>query len=227
MIIKRLALIACLPVLAACGTTSTTKDAAPVVATSLATTTVAPTTAAAPTTTAAVPTASVALVLDPFTDKGPAPGIHVVLKRTGTCQTSNVDFGNAQAYRCFLDVNEPDGDGIEDPCFEDPIDTAQPLLCLDDPDGKHTVAVTSRKELDSNDPPPDSDPWFVQLADGTMCSGMGGATFTLQGLRANYGCVGGGTLFGDPDTSAPVWTMLYQPKGSTSAAHVAVSKTWT
>jgi hypothetical protein len=52
-----------------------------------------------------------------------------------------------------------------------------------------------------------------------------GATGLVNGMRLNYGCHDG-NLFGDPDRSAPLWTIAYQPTSSTTVSTVPITKVW-
>jgi hypothetical protein len=49
-----------------------------------------------------------------------------------------------------------------------------------------------------------------------------GATGLIAGMRINYGCLGGGTLIGDPRRNSLTWTIFYA-KNYTSKQFVPVA----
>ena len=59
-----------------------------------------------------------------------------------------------------------------------------------------------------------------------MCTFVTGATGSIGGKRLNYGCTGGGSVWGELDISQPLWTAFFQPSGSTALSQVGVKAVW-
>ena len=158
-----------------------------------------------------------------FSTSGPAAGSKIVFTSTGNCQGSDVDQ-RPDAYRCFLDHNEPNGGNIADPCFSGP--GFDYLLCPSDAAGKTLVrvnaAVTPVNTGSFN--PAAVDPWQIELTDGQDCVLESGATTTVAGMRANYSCDNGGWLYGSADRAGTVWTIFYAAPNSTSLTQVEIAR---
>ena len=66
--------------------------------------------------------------------------------------------------------------------------------------------------------------WALELADGTRCTFLQGATAGIEGKRINYSCTDGSYIVGDPETGA-VWTaqkVLVSGKTSPPSAEESV-----
>jgi hypothetical protein len=152
--------------------------------------------------------------------------VTITLTTTGSCQPSNRNAGNGNAFRCFIDEADPDGGNVEDPCFAPSGGPAGgSLLCLDSPDARTAVKVMP------SDPPeshatPDADPWYLQLDDGTRCGVLGGATDEFNGLRLNYACPDGSQLYGEPIRSAPFWTISRRAKDAAGFTQARITRAW-
>lgn len=166
------------------------------------------------------------IVFNPFVPAGPGPGITIGFKTTGHCQGSLADSTRTDAYRCFLDQNEPNGGNIEDPCFSNPYGGGGYLLCFSNPSDLAAVEVQPTAQLTPNTPALEGDPWSLKLVDGQTCSFITGATGAVGNMRLNYGCPNG-ELFGDPDQSTPLWTIYYQANGSNDLVKVGIVSAYT
>ena len=117
--------------------------------------------------------------------------------RAGSCFSSAIGLGREDAYRCTVD-NE-----IFDPCFA--IDDAPTVICDADPISGDIGFVL---ELTEPLPEPDvgslSQPWLVELADGTVCGIMTGTVPGVDGRTAGYGCTDATNLF-DEFLQGEVW----------------------
>jgi hypothetical protein len=155
----------------------------------------------------------------------PRRGLNVTARTTGTCQSSNVSV-RTDAHRCFLDT-EIGGGNILDPCFEAPMGSEM-LLCQESPWANRAVQVTMTNTPDtgSGDADPMSgDPLFLLTVDGRRCGFMGGGTYVLANLRANYSCCeGGGTAFGSPDRSTTAWTIKFQTARGSDLTDLAIGQ---
>jgi hypothetical protein len=121
-------------------------------------------------------------------------------ERTGSCwSTSNV-LNRADAWRCMADTS------IYDPCFSIP-GNGQAVICAASPLGDSpgfklnlTGALPARGTVS-----PVKSAWAFELADGTTCIFMGGATATFEGKRVNYSCSDGWVILGELQ-EGQVWT---------------------
>jgi hypothetical protein len=105
----------------------------------------------------------------------------------------------ADAYRCTADSNP---NAILDPCFV----AGDVLVCVEDPTQATPGTKLSVAELPEANPATDETrPWFVELADGTMCGFLTGATGGVGDERLNYGCTDQTYILGDPVPGEP-WT---------------------
>jgi hypothetical protein len=148
-------------------------------------------------------------------------GVEVAARERGDCtQRSNADYGNPQAIRCYAR-----GGAIHDPCFEF---DARRLVCAQAPWDNRVTVVTATSDVASSDAPLKQQfPWALELKGGDRCVLVTGATFTVAGLRANYGCERGkGWVFGDPDRSHDLWYVFFARERSTNLRRVAVRVAW-
>lgn len=173
-------------------------------------------------TTAAVVTSTQVVIFNPFVASGPGPGVVVTFHTTAGCSPgSEGDDSRENAYRCFFDHTAPNGDGIGDPCFTNPFDPSTPLLCFISPLDLHAVQVVPDSPLHANTPSPNAGPWFLQLTNGQSCLFAQGGTEVLDNMRLNYSCPQG-VVYGDPDHSTSVWSVMYQASGSNNLIQVGV-----
>lgn len=148
-------------------------------------------------------------LFEPFDAQGLLGASVRARETSGDCESGSfADSGRPEAWRCFA------GNEIHDPCFESP-DRAV-VACFDSPDQtSDVVVITPNAPLPpaaaNGGSPEDAPPWQIQLTDGRSCFYMGGATFAIGDLRANFSCDGGGVVFGEPDRSTPQWTIAYAP----------------
>ncbi len=70
-------------------------------------------------------------------------------------------------------------------------------------------------------------PWALELANGSRCGLLTGATAVLAGQRINYGCDDGGLVIGEVDRSAVMWTVAYLADGASATNLVDVVTAWT
>ena len=121
-------------------------------------------------------------------------------ERTGSCwSTSNV-LNRVDAWRCTAD------NSIYDPCFSIP-GNSQAVICdtspLSDSTGfklNLTESLPARGTVS-----PVKSAWAFELADGTNCIFMGGATAAFEGKRVNYSCSDGWSILGELQ-EGQVWT---------------------
>lgn len=185
----------------------------------------------------------------PYGPDGLAPGLAVAREIDGSCdETSLANIGRPDAWFCF----ETGTDEIHDPCYENPFgpsDGPTVLACVASPFAGEAVLLTTDgplpREKDSPaamDGAPDGEavedaaddavdplslPWAMELANGTRCGLLTGATAAVAGMRLNYGCEGGGWVVGDLHRGSSVWTANFYDKGSLSTELVEVATVWT
>ena len=110
------------------------------------------------------------------------PEIVPDVTETGSCFSNAIGLGRTDAWRCTTDDNV-----IHDPCFE--VDDAPTIVCGADPvTGEIGFVLELTEPLPTPDPGNVSNPWIVQLANGTIC---GLSTGTIPGVgdeTAPYAC---------------------------------------
>lgn len=164
-------------------------------------------------------------LFEPWNPNGLSIGIAVVQKFSGKCfATSAASASRPDAWRCSA------GNLIQDPCYMQLMGDQKQLACAQDPWSANINLLTldaplptdSRKDMKRDD----SIPWALELADGSHCTLMTGGTFAVAGMRANYGCVGGRTLFGDIDKGSPVWRIFSMTDKSIALTQSAITVAW-
>ncbi|MDQ3676346.1 MAG: hypothetical protein M3401_06010 [Actinomycetota bacterium] len=123
-------------------------------------------------------------------------------------QCSSGSYIVASAYRCFI------GDEIRDVCYLDRRDASLPaMVCVDSPWATRAARASYSQDPDhSGGAKRGGPPWALELTRrGRRCTFTSGATTTIRNYRLNYTCAGNPPLepelylFGDPDTSRPLW----------------------
>ncbi|HLY26045.1 MAG TPA: hypothetical protein VKQ72_06885 [Aggregatilineales bacterium] len=154
-------------------------------------------------------------------------GIQINAKVNGTCfATSIADSGRPDAYRCTV------GNSIMDPCFG--YYAAQSTLFCADVPWKAAVtplAVSGTVQAIPPNKTPQSDllktlPWALELANGSRCALITGATGAFAGMRLNYGCEDKGYVIGDPIRDSQTWRVFYQGPKSFFAELTDVKVAW-
>jgi len=121
-------------------------------------------------------------------------------ERTGSCWSTSDVLNRVDAWRCSAD------NSIYDPCFSIP-GNSQAVICdtspLSDSTGfklNLTESLPARGTVS-----PVKSAWAFELADGTNCIFMGGATAAFEGKRVNYSCSDGWVILGELQ-EGQVWT---------------------
>jgi len=181
--------------------------------------------AGAQTQTSAQPSHTEIKLFEPWNPHGLSIGIAVTEKLTGNCfAESAASPSRSDAWRCSA------GNLIQDPCYMQIMGDQKQLACARDPWSANVNLLT----LEST--PPESKrkevrrdvslPWALELGDGSRCTLMTGGTFAAAGMRANYGCIGGRTLFGDVDKSQPVWRIFSMTDKSIALTQSVIVVAW-
>lgn len=155
------------------------------------------------------------------------PGIKITETRSASCSPSFISNAPG-ALRCYtsddetlvLDVCWPnDGEPAQAVCLGDPWNNegilANPISVEDDADAE--------KELDLAP----ATPWALELANGSKCVLVPGATGIIAGMRLNYSCGGEDAwVVGDVDNRQKLWMALFSPKDSNEVSQVSVTRAW-
>jgi hypothetical protein len=152
------------------------------------------------TTTAARPTSTV--IFNPVNSSGQL-AVAVQHRPSGACFTGSENAQRSDAWRCTVD------NVILDPCFA--TDQSHVLCPTDGPWGNKADLVSLPGGLPAGladkDTGTSGQPWALQLADGSQCLLLGGATTVVAGQRLNYDCANGLALYGNVQRGR-VW-MIY------------------
>jgi len=153
--------------------------------------------------------------------------IVVVGQVSGECFTGSQESpARPDAFRCTA------GNSILDPCYRGFEMGQVRLACARVPWSSEVTLLTPAKEMprtEANRPTlPAGLPWAVELADGSRCALLAGATSAAAGMRINYGCEGGdGYVVGEPDRTSPRWRMfLWIPTRGIAANLIGVTVAW-
>jgi hypothetical protein len=144
---------------------------------------------------------------------------------TGDCFSSSLAATRPDAWRCIS------GNEILDPCFSLP-GSSSAVVCVRDPRDSNSFATLNlTRPLPAAAPPGrETHPWFLQLADGTVCNFFTGATGGIGGERLNYGCSDRWDIVGMTQAGTP-WTareVLLAPRSLNvlDSATVKVAIVW-
>ncbi len=158
-----------------------------------------PSTAATASAAASTSGAPEIVVLDPTTIT-PTMTLH------GFCWVGSNVSGRADAWRCSLDTALTSGANLIDPCYSASADATSVVCPTDFPKSSDGVTVVLDQKLGCSPntgcgpgnaeggEPSVSD---IELADGVTCSFVQGATFGVNGERANFSCTDTSWLVGD------------------------------
>ncbi len=152
-----------------------------------------------------------------------------VAKRVKALCSASISTVRPDGWRCFST-----SDTIYDPCFSTSL-SAKQVVCPTDYFDRAVVVVTLTAPLErptGEDAhvvkmlrPPDLEPWALALSDGATCVFLAGATFVVNGDRANYPCSKDGWVIGYPEEAKPgYWVVhLADPLGKKIARTRAVT----
>ena len=177
----------------------------------------------------------------PFTPDGLNPGLTATATGEGVCGfDSSAALDRPDAWDCI-----DSDDQICDPCFENPFilpDELGQVACFDSPFSPDVVVLTLTAPLVREKEAPEAAaslaqaagvaidpwdlPWAVELANGEQCTLLGGTLSVQAGQTAHYGCANGGTILGEVQHQAAVWTVNYLAAGELASSRVEVTAAW-
>lgn len=193
----------------------------------------------------------------PYTPDGVAADLNVVAETSGACLVPSLaDVGRPDAWACTdLDTNEIFDPCFEDPfalsdelgelmCAASPFSPdvrrfslTQPLQRMKDLSAAGAQPAPNAPQPPLPRPAPDERanavidpleiPWALELANGSRCGLVTGATAVLAGQRINYECDDGGLVIGEVDRSAAMWRVAYLADGTSATDQVDVLTAWT
>jgi hypothetical protein len=121
-------------------------------------------------------------------------------ERSGSCWSVSDMLNRDDAWRCTA------GNFIYDPCFSIS-GSSQAVICDTSP-----LSDRTGFKLNLTEPLPGrgtvspvKSAWAFELADGTICTFLGGATAAFEGKRINYSCSDGWYILGELQEDQ-VWT---------------------
>ena len=162
----------------------------------------------------------------PFAPLEVSKAVHVTARQNGQCFAASVaSQGRSDAWRCSS------GNRILDPCYEGLEHGKTVVVCPDSPWSTDAIVLAlatapSRDQRNKGDLLT-SPPWALELAGGTRCQFLTGATAVVAGMRVNYGCSGrGGNVIGDIDRTQPRWRVFLQFADGIVVQQVDVLVAW-
>ncbi len=130
---------------------------------------------------AAPVTATKLVVIRPFAKNGTLRTGYSVTKRVkGSCWEGSILTNRVDAYRCTT------GNFILDPCFSSP--TGKKVGCPSKLNPHKVELVRLTKPLPTANKG-GARAWEIRLAGGNLCVFVSGASFVLNGMRANFSCL--------------------------------------
>jgi hypothetical protein len=172
-----------------------------------------------PTTTAtAAATRTTVHIYAPYSAEGKLI-IPVSKASAGSCFTGSIISQRPDAWRCM------EGNELQDPCFAAALNSHSVVCPENGPWSGKVIRITLAQGLPSsganilrdNNPnkSPLTDPaWAIELAGGDHCIFLAGTSSVVAGLRENYDCTGGLSLFGNESRMTEPWT-IFGRHGST------------
>jgi hypothetical protein len=184
-------------------------------------------TASTPTTTA-TPAAAAATAIRIFAAVSPSgsPTVTITSRAKGSCWEGSILTPRREAWRCTV------GNEIEDPCFSG---EHEAVVCpTEGPWSGKGIEILLTEPLPRNhentgrwpsgEP---TQPWALELTDGSHCGLAGGATSVVDGMRLNYFCAPDKlSLYGDPDRSSPLWTIFGGPLNAAQLTQHTIAIAW-
>jgi len=164
-------------------------------------------------------------IFAPFEGEQLAKGLVIASRVSGSCWIgSAADLGRSDAWRCMS------GNEIRDPCFAGFLLDLHVVVC-GSPFTNRVVEMNLTSELPKNmgnrDTQTSGLPFALELDDGSSCAMMTGATSTVDGMRANYSCLGSKeTVYGEPDRSTALWKIYVRPTGTSELKQANVLVAW-
>lgn len=148
--------------------------------------------------------------------------VSVTNTRKGNCFTTSDTAERPDAYRCTV------GNNIYDPCFM--VNATQALCPVNGPWANQGLLLNGAALPSGTTPNQDGGtkgpPWAIQLADGTNCLEISGATSVTAGQRLGYVCPGGVGLYGNVQRSSPTWMIYVGTAHSATLATKPVAVAW-
>ena len=141
----------------------------------------------------------------------------------GFCWTGSNVSGRADAWRCSLDTALASGANLIDPCYSASADATSVVCPTNFPQGSDGVTVVLDQKLGcgpstgcgpGNAEGGKPSPVRIELPDGVACSFVEGATFGVNGERANFSCADTSWLVGEVAVAGDgTWTYQRTPTG--------------
>ena len=148
--------------------------------------------------------------------------VPVSRKANGSCFTTSNVTTRTDAYRCTV------GNELFDPCFS--VSQSQVVCPFDGPwaNSGLLINVSSLPSAagGSQDQGTNGQPWAIQLAGGTNCLSISGATSLIAGQRLGYQCTGGVGLYGNVQRSGPAWMIFVGTPNSSTLAPRPIMVAW-
>lgn len=179
-------------------------------------------------TTTAAPTQTAVHIYAPYSAEGKLI-IPVSKTSAGSCFTGSIISQRPDAWRCM------EGNELDDPCFAAALNSRSVVCPEGGPWSGKAIRITLARGLPSsganilrdNSPskPPLTDPaWAIELARGERCIFLAGTSSIVAGLRENYSCTGGLSLYGNESRRSEPWTIFgrHGSTGQLTAESIAV-----
>ena len=140
----------------------------------------------------------------------------------GSCFGNSIVIARSDAWRCSA------ANSIYDPCFM--VNQTQVLCPNNGPWANNGILVNIPGGLPSAGPVKDQgtrgQPWAIQLADGSKCLPISGASNVIANQRLNFDCSDGLGLYGNVQRSSSVWTIFAGAQHSAQITMRPIATAW-
>jgi Protein kinase domain len=147
--------------------------------------------------------------------------VSVTGHKSGSCFGGSIAIQRSDAFRCTV------GNDIEDPCFM--VNQTQ-VLCPDGGPWTNQGILVNVPSLPTADrvkgQGTSGQPWAIQLAGGSQCLAITGASNVIANQRLNFECTGGVGLYGNVQRSGSAWMIYVSPPHSGQIALRPIATAW-
>jgi hypothetical protein len=120
------------------------------------------------------------------------------------------------------------GNNLFDPCFQ--VNSNQSLCPTAGPWANSGILLNNAALAAGTSPNQDlgtkGPPWALQLASGTKCLAISGATTLIAGQRLAYFCPGGVGLYGNVKRSGSAWMIYVGTSHSATLSLAPIAVAW-
>jgi Protein kinase domain len=174
-----------------------------------------------PSTATPTPTPTATEIFSPVNASG-GLAVSVTHEQRGSCLGGSIVIARSDAWRCLV------GNDVYDPCFM--VNQTQVLCPNDGPWANTGILVNIPGGLPSaaaiKNQGTSGQPWAIELADGSKCLPISGASSVIANQRLNFDCSDGLGLYGNVQRSGSHWTIFAGAQHSGQITMRPIATAW-